>query len=482
MKKRSAKNAAGLFFLSALAVALPSCGGGKGGSNTGSAGASALPDLITATAIVDVNGDGKNDVIVGSQGGGYAAPILLINGGNGSSFTRNTTAIPQQYLGVNGSVTEIQTGDFNKDGKADLLVVATDARPTSFYATSQIQLFLGNGNGTFTDATANIASNLFPYAIAGAGCTSSGNWPEHLRVADIDGDGFLDFVTTSDGGGCGGIIYRNDGAGKFAPANITLTDGVNGGVYPVLAWNASVGGTVPGQTLGHSAIDVLAGDMNNDGKIDLFAPSMAQAPDHAAFINTSTPGKISFTIVYTQTKAVNPAGTDGFKNGVMLDINGDGFLDIVGSWSIAGFNSTVPVYAFPGTGTGGFTENNALLSPQPAVVHARQFLAADLNGDGKADLLIADHGWDAGTYPGARNWLMLNNGAGTLADKTASNLDLLPGYTHQAAIGDLNGDGKLDLILNNAACNGTTMTCANEPRFWLNNGAGAFASYSPAIQ
>src|ERR1019366_4822546 len=168
---------------------------------------------------------------------------------------------------------------------------------------------------------------------------------------------------------------------------------------------------------------------------------------------------------------------------VLLDINGNAKLDLVGSTNISSSaTTTVPVIAATGDGTGNFTLNNALLSPQPGLVHGRQFLAADLNGDGKLDVLIADHGFDSSPYPGARNWLLLNNGAGLLVDNTATSLDLLPGYTHQAAIGDLNGDGSPDIILNNAVCNPPNMTCANEPRFWLNNGSAIFRSYSPTIQ
>lgn len=435
------KKIVGGLLTATMGVLVAACGGG---GNSSGGGTNALPTLITSSLIVDVNGDGKADVILGSQGDGYASPIVLINSGNGSSFTKSATAIPSQYKGINGAAVDIEAGDFNKDGKIDLLISTVDVTPTSFYGSSQIQLFLGNGNGTFTDATANITNN-----------TIIGFWYDHLRVADYNGDGFLDFATTSTAGNAAGAIYLNDGTGHFAPASISVT---TGGVASMVASFGSG--------------DLWVGDINNDTKPDFFSPSCT-----CSFLNTSTAGGLSFTQVST-------AATGGMQYGVLLDINGDGKLDMIGSADVSGSaTTTVPVLAFQGDGLGGFTANNAFLSPQPGLVHGRQFLAADLNGDGKLDVLISDHGFDQNPFPGARNWLLINNGAGVLVDHTSTGLDLLPGYTHQSSIGDLNGDGNPDIILNNSsACNGTTLTCANEQRFWLNNGSGVFANYNPAIQ
>jgi hypothetical protein len=450
------------------ALLLAACGGGGGDSGNGILPTGqALPTLITATAIVDVNADGRNDVIIGSQDGGFASPIVLLNNG-GNSFTRSTSVLPAQYKGASGSAIVIERGDFDKDGKVDLLVAAVDATPASFYQSARIHLYKGNGNGTFTDASANITNGTLPFSVSCGAFNRTDLAPENLRVVDLDGDGFLDFVLASAGNGCGGVIYRNDGTGKFAPATIALTSGTTTTNVPSLVWAGSY------------ATEVVVGDLNNDLKPDLFAPGFV-GTSHAAFINTSTPGNLAFSVVTTPIKNATTTGVDTFKNAVLLDINGDGFLDVVGSTSISGSTATVPVHALVGNGTGAFTQNDAQLSPPVGVVHMRQILAADLNGDGRQDLLISDHGFDASPFPGARNWLLINNGSGVLVDRTATNLNLLAGYTHQSSIGDLNGDGSPDLILNNMVCNGTTTTCANQARFWLNNGAGVFTAFNPVI-
>lgn len=428
-------------FLAAIFSIGVSCGGGGGGASAGgSSGGSnspGLPPLIIATAIVDVNGDGKNDFIIstGQSTDGWVAPRIYVNDGNGSSFTLTTSAIPAQYHGSNAYAVAIEPADFNADGKIDLLMSVVDIS----YQSSQVQLYLGNGDGTFVDATSRITSP-----------TATGGNIDRLRVADFDGNGALDFVTASPGG-LGGKLYRNDGAGNFAPAAINIT----------------VGGTATAQSsFGLSTNDFWAGDINSDGKPDLLSPGTG-----VSFINTSTPGVLSFTQV--------SSGVSGIWLGALLDINGDGKLDVVGSQSYSGTTSTVPVVAYQGDGTGAFTQNNALLSTQPTLINGCQFLAADLNADNKQDLLIIDTGYDASPFPGSQNWLLLNNGAGALIDKTSANMDILAGYTHQAAIGDLNGDGSPDIVLNNSYQ--SLMSAALEPRFWLNNGSGVFTSYSPTF-
>jgi hypothetical protein len=448
-----------VFAVAGLGAILTGCSGEGASGSAAVAALTPVPiaEVLTASAIVDVNGDGKNDVFL-AQSDIAASDVVLLNDGNGQSFTARS--LPPRYQGINGQTVVFEPGDFNEDGKVDVLAVTVHHS----YTSARIQLFLGQGNGTFVDASANITAGLWPLSapyLAPGSVVSP--WPLWLRVVDIDGDGHLDFVAASFGGG--GYIYRNDGTGKFAPVSMALTDGVNSGTFKALAW----GVLGPGSALTPKADDVLVGDLNQDGRPDLFAPNGWNY--HVAFLNTSSPGVLSFTIVYS-------LGTSPIGIGALLDINGDGFLDVVGS----NYNSTpnpVPVVAYLGNGTGLFTENNTVFSPvQPGQVWQRQYLTADFNDDGKQDLFIADHGYDFPPYPGARNWLLMNEN-GVLVDKTQTNLDLLPAFTHGAAIGDLNGDCRVDLILNNFFQTG--QVSAKEPRFWLNDGTGKFTPYNPVI-
>ncbi len=413
--------------------------------------------LPSASAIVDVNGDGKNDILIGFQGASdpvhAMSDLVLLNDGGGRGFT--VRSLPRHYFGVNAATINFEPGDFNGDGNVDVLVINVITEAGKFYTSAKIQLFLGHGDGTFDDASADVTAGLWPLSppyLADGGRVYG--WPSFLRVVDIDGDGHLDFVAAAITGG--GYIYRNDGTGKFAPVSMTLTTDFSSGSFKALARDAG---------------DVLVGDLNHDGKPDLFAPYRFGV--HQAFLNTSSPGSISFTVRYSPI-------TTTLLMGALLDVNGDGFLDVVGS-SLNTTPNSVPIVAYLGNGAGIFAENNTVFSPvQPRQVSQRQYLTADFNDDGRQDLFIADHGYDQYPFPGAPNVLLINQG-GLLVDRTQTNLDLIPAFTHGAAIGDLNGDRRVDLILNNNLLSPTGGPDPIEPMFWLNDGTGKFTSYNPVI-
>lgn len=82
-------------------------------------------------------------------------------------------------------------------------------------------------------------------------------------------------------------------------------------------------------------------------------------------------------------------------------------------------------------------------------VHAREFAVVDLNGDGVKDLFVADHGYDAGTFPGFRNQLFLSQGGQSRWIDATSRLPVVSDYTHSVTTGDVNGDGHRDIYVGN---------------------------------
>jgi len=469
-------------FLLSFSVTLIACGGGGGGggSSSNSSGDSGneqkLTALITASYMLDADEDGDLDIIVGIQGDPVrTADILLINDGSGS-FSIKENAFPDHHLGTGGATVNIESADFNQDGHADIIASTTDARPGTEDDIIQIHLYFGNGDGTFSDATANITGGLVT------------EYVEWIRVADFDGDTFADFLITSNG--CaeaipttichGGRIYLNDGTGKFNIAMATNTDAKGSYTGDQLTWLAD--GTLLSLTdPDRIALDVFVADINNDNKIDLVAPNGYTSNGAiAAFINTTTtPGTLTFNIVYTVDTVDPHDGTTGFKNGALLDIDNDGLLDMVGSQSIAGGdNVTVPSFAFIGQGDGSFVEDNSIFgATQPGVEHARQWLVDDFNNDGFDDLIVADHGFDMPAFPGQENLLLLNDGAGKLVDATATSLSTVSSFTHGVSSGDVNGDGFVDLFLNNAQIDPNPgFVAEKEGRLWINNGDGSFTN------
>ena len=106
---------------------------------------------------------------------------------------------------------------------------------------------------------------------------------------------------------------------------------------------------------------------------------------------------------------------------------------------------------------------------RPQGVVQREVLMADFNGDGRNDFFIADHGYDAEPFPGWHNQLLLWAAAGYL-DAT----DRLPpdpdSFTHNAAAGDIDGDGDVDILVANAFSNSRYPA----PYFLMNDGDANF--------
>lgn len=442
------------------------------GNGSGTNNGLNLSSLITASYMVDVDKDGDLDIILGKQGDPVrTSDILLINDGN-ANFTIKENAFPAHHLGTGGATINIAHADFNNDGNVDIIASTNDARNETFDDTIQIQLYLGNGDGTFYDATANISNGLLT------------DYPEWIRVADFDNDGFSDFMITSNGCGVvsdchGGRIYLNDGSASFEIASATMTDAERSYTDTKIIWEND-GNSFPHEGSLRVALDVFLDDINKDGKMDLIAPNgYAEGPPIVSFLNHSTAGNLQFTIVYNVPNPMDPFDSTRTKNGIMIDINNDGNKDIVSSFSISGQdNLTTPIFAFISQGDGKFIENNSIFgATQPGVEHARQWIVDDFDQNGSSDLLVADHGLDAVPFPGEKNLLLLNDGAGKLEDTTATNLSSLSGFTHGASSGDLNGDGYPDLFLNNGQLEPSgSFTAEKEARLWINNGNGSFTS------
>src|SRR5580692_2538807 len=274
--------------------------------------------------------------------------------------------------------------DFNGDGIMDLAV----ADGTN----NQILVMLGNGDGTFQSPV--------PYQV-GAG-------PSTLVAGDFDGDGKLDIAVGDSDTGI--YVLQGNGDGTFH-------------VDPII----SVAELGPW--------DLAVGDFNGDGKLDL------------ACVN-QTAGTISIFLgngdaTFNGDGFFQPPATVATNAGpgqmTIGDFNGDGILDM----AVANFGSFAgdTVSVFLGNGNGTFqpkVDYDTSLAPLSVV-------AADVNGDGKLDLAVAD---SCGTStpcgrPGLVS-ILLGNGDGTFQPHMDYPAGLFP-YTIVA--GDFNGDGKLDVAV-----------------------------------
>ena len=151
------------------------------------------------------------------------------------------------------------------------------------------------------------------------------------------------------------------------------------------------------------------------------------------------------------------------------DLNGDGLADaVVTRIEYPTAHITHPLGVFLADGHGGFTDGSSMFDgPVPRTEHGRQIVIADFNGDGRNDIFVADHGYDADPFPGYPNTLGLSTPAGKLVDASA-NLPAESGFSHSATAADIDHDGDLDLYVGNLCCN------PPPPEILLNDGLGHF--------
>ena len=155
------------------------------------------------------------------------------------------------------------------------------------------------------------------------------------------------------------------------------------------------------------------------------------------------------------------------------DLNQDGYKDIAlfgfiypETWVTSGTPQKSMFYW--GSANGNYELASSTSIDIPSTVHPREFVNADFNKDGKLDLFIADHGWDAAPFPGGQNQLLLSGTNGWI--NATANLPQRQDFTHSTAVGDFNGDGNLDIFLGNTA----TVPAPFSASILYGNGKGQF--------
>jgi hypothetical protein len=279
-------------------------------------------------------------------------------------------------------------------------------------------------SGAFTDVTDSSGIG----AIINQKLAEDPNWwmtGQHL--VDLDNDGDLDLFLDAHNGTS--VVALNDGHGHFT----RVTDG---------SWPST-------------EIHEMA-DINGDGKIDL----SATFEDGGAqwWINNSTPGHVNFTATNV-TREGNSA-----REQVLMDFNGDGNVD----WVRSAEPGMVIDY---GDGHGGFTEGSVSFPIAGTTNNDNaSFIPGDFDGDGKTDLLVLTGGGYDGTVGKTAVWH--NNGNGTFTDVTATS-GLPANGTVVKGVGDVNQDGKIDLI--------AVENLSMPPVIYLNDGNGHFTKKAGAI-
>jgi len=336
--------------------------------------------------------------------------------------------------------------DVNGDGKPDLLVAsrcgAGDPACNESGTQGQVGVMLGNGDGTFQNAVLYDSGAYEARAIV---------------IADVNGDGKLDAVVThlcagydSCGNGAVSVLLGN-GNGTFQTAHVSDA-GVPQSFFLALA------------------------DVNGDGKVDAMVAdriaATSGAPAQVSVMLGNGDGTFQTGVTYSG------GGIQTYSLAV-ADFNGDGKTDIAvanycahasPNCNVAGGGS---VGVLLGVGDGTF---QTAVSYGSGGAFSYAIAAADINHDGKVDLVAANQCTSGGCNTGAIG-VLLGKGDGTF--QTVVSYTAIGSETDGINIADVNGDGNPDVLVSNY-CVDAEADCVNTTDggvdIFVGNGDGTFQS------
>lgn len=363
--------------------------------------------------IADFNRDGNLDIVTASD---YAPQLTILLGVGNGSFR---TEMPFSLAGTFAWAVQLGAGDFNGDGKLDLVYLEN--------ASFRFALLPGDGTGKFG---APVFVSFVDRNIQGL------VRPAALDVADITGDGKLDVVVASDKGVS---VVAGDGAGGFAeakmysrdtsPPNLYLGDFDGDGrldiamtIIPnsVTLLRGTGGGTFadPVQIVTGTVDQGKVLDFNGDGLKDLLFVTSAGL--------IVVPGSRDAGLVAISSQPI-PYNPNSVASG---DLNGDGVVDMVVPYGDDPASSGVAVYF--GNGAGGFGSPTTYPAMRPIFVAVRDF-----THDGKPDIAFVNEGVNNIN-------ILINDGTGKFP--TSRSTPTVRGST-PLGIGDFTNDGRPDLIV-----------------------------------
>ena len=354
-----------------------------------------------SVATGDFNNDGKTDIVVGSSFGSRVSVLL----GDGTGLFSLAAGSP---FVVEGFVRGVAVADFNSDTKLDLVASTAD-----FQIENRVILLTGNGLGSFSNI-----STIFE------GITSS------ITPVDLNGDSKVDLAV----GHTGGVaVLLGDGAGGFgAPLLLTVEDG--GSVHTT-----------------------AVGDLDGDGSQDLVAGRF----DSGVTIFTGD-GIGNFT------RMQRYVGKFGPNSVVIADFDGDGRRDIATD-GVNLMSSGFSILFNVGGGTFEATRLVHTLGTSFSGPFSLDHVIADFNADGRADMAVTNSGRQGGLHE-ARVLILLADTSGGFTHATP--IQYPPGSVlNRIVSADFNEDGKPDL-----AVAATIPPSSHVVSISLSNGDGSFTA------
>jgi uncharacterized protein (TIGR03437 family) len=360
-----------------------------------------VPTNIAPQSLVagDFNHDSKPDLAVTGKEGSVA--ILL---GNGDGTFRSGQTIP-----VGAPATRIVKADFNHDGNFDLAV--------SVGSTGQVVVLLGNADGTFQ---APIDSGMR----APGGVFTPGNNPM-LMAADINGDGKTDLIV-----------------GPYSMASASVSLASSSTMY-VLAGNGD--GTFQAPVVSSikpvAYSTAVAVDFFHDGKTEVFLVGTHSSYPNSSLLTGAAGGSLTETLFAALSNDV-----DAFYPVTLADATGNSRPAVVVVEPCSS-GSAPGIFTFP---DGSLTPVTSAPDYCPSEWNSIQAVAADVDGDGKPDLLLSDATGDLYVLTGKGDGTFLPTSPTRLFYTGASRSDgVTEGYDVYGSLttADFRGSGKQDVIV-----------------------------------
>ncbi len=388
-------------------------------------------------ATADLNKDGSGDLVVVNGNFATSSYIAVMLGNADGTFQS-----PVSYSTAGSYTVAAVIDDVNGDGKLDIVAVSAD---------QQISVLLGKGDGTFQSALSFAVPALPGFSSASAAPIVN------LITADLRGVGKKDVICSN------GLVLLGNGDGTFTPVATPA--------FPYFLDTVSINGP-----------NIASGDINKDGKIDLVL-------DNSSTISIWT-GNGDGT--FTRGNSYSTINTIGFIT--LTDLDGDGNLDIYSGLANGGLYSGdqgdySTAYVLMGNGDGTFQG-----APQVGYGEYTGNNLGDVTGTGTIDLITntvnTPYGIPFTTVPTFT--VQMSTGKGTFkpistitppASFSLNGYSITGANTFEAstyAVGDINGDGKADLVFaDNDLYGGGSLTGLPAYFTSISNGDGTFQTPVP---
>jgi enediyne biosynthesis protein E4 len=380
----------------------------------------------TGLTLADVNADGRLDLYVSQAGNGEASTRrnrLWINNGNGADSIPTFSERAEEFgIADDGYTTQSAFLDYDRDGDLDLIVVNNSPRPASSFGmrnTRKVRDHNGgdrlyrNDSGKFTDVSeqAGILGSEIAFGLG-------------VGVSDVNNDGWPDLYVAND----------------FFEHDYLYINNRNG------TFTESMELALPNSSYFSMGMDMA--DVDNDGRSEIYTTDMLPKDE----VRLRTMSSFEGWDIY-QAKLRNGYGQQFMRNMLQRN-NGDGTFSDVGqmagvartdwSWSalLADFDldGLKDVYV-----TNGLLKD--VTSQDYIAFLANNETAKRVASGGKVDFMALTKAMTSTPIP---DYAFRNTGSLTFDDVSAAwGLDT-PNISSGAAYGDLDGDGALDLIVNNA--------------------------------